>query len=374
LHTNASFLDGDAASSFSHGQTRPEPGHSARSGREIGQSGGSTTGEDDTVAEDRRFQILAIGTFHEAGLSLLRNAPDIALTVVSPDDRAAVEAALPRMDAVSVRNFPLDADILSKAGRLSVVAKHGIGTDNIALDHLTARGIPVAIATGSNDRSVAEWTIMAIMALAKRALTMDGWTRRGDWHRRLDNSAMDVAERTLLIVGFGRIGRRVAAMARALDMRVLAYDAMAIADAGPADRIVGSLEEGLREADFVSLHVPATPRTLGLLGAAAFEAMKPGAYLVNAARGGVVDEAALAATLDAGHLAGAALDVLAQEPPSPDHPLLKHPKVLLSPHAAALTEEGAIRMATMTAENLLAAKSGSLDPRHVVNAEVLRAS
>lgn len=326
------------------------------------------------MAEDGRFQILAIGTFHETGLSLLRDAPDIALTVVSPDDRAAVEAALPCMDAVSVRNFPLDAAILSRAGRLSVVAKHGIGTDNIALDHLTARGIPVAIATGSNDRSVAEWTIMAIMALAKRALTMDSWARRGDWHRRLDNSAMDVAERSLLIVGFGRIGRRVAAMARALDMRVLAYDAMAIADAGPAHRIVGSLEEGLREADFVSLHVPATPRTLGMLGAAAFEAMKPGAYLINAARGGVVDEAAMAATLDAGHLAGAALDVLAQEPPSPDHPLLSHPKVLLSPHAAALTEEGAIRMATMTAENLLAAKSGCLEPRHVVNASVLRAT
>jgi D-3-phosphoglycerate dehydrogenase len=241
------------------------------------------------------------------------------------------------------------------------------------VDWLTGRGVPVAIAAGSNDRSVAEQAIMFVLALAKRAPAMDRWVRQGGWERRLDAESRDVEGRTLLVVGYGRIGRRVAAMARALDMKPIAYDPMLPAEARAAapDPVIDDLAAALAQADYVSLHVPRHETTLGLFDAAAFAAMKPGAVLVNCARGGVVDEPAMLAALDDGRLAGAGIDVFATEPPAPDDPILAHDKVLLSPHAAALTEEGAIRMGRLTALNVLAAREGTLEPGLLANPGVL---
>ena len=320
-----------------------------------------------------RFRVTVIAAFHPDGMALLTDDPEIAVTVVDPDDRAAVVAALATADAVTVRTFGLDPRLLAGAPALKLVAKHGVGTDNIAVEALTARRIPVAIAAGSNDRSVAEQTLAFILGLAKRTREMDRWVREGQWQRRLEARAHDIEGKTLLVVGYGRIGQRVAALARALDMAALAYDPfLSTAARGRApDRLVGDLHAGLAQADYVSLHVPHTPETAGLFGDAAFAAMRPGACLINCARGGVVNEAALIRALDGGRLAGAALDVFAEEPPRPDDPLLARDDVLLCPHAAALTEEGARRMAILTAENVLAARDGRLDPSRVVNAEVL---
>ncbi len=319
------------------------------------------------------FQVAVIAAFDPTGLRLLRDDPGIAVTIVDPDDTAAVRSALATADAVTVRTFVLDEALIAGAPALKLVAKHGIGTDNIAVDALSARGIPVAIAPGSNDRSVAEQTIAFILALAKQTRTMDAWVRDGHWHRRLEASAQDIEDRTLLVVGYGRIGRRVARMARALDMMVLAYDPAlpATARARADDPLVDDLHAALGQADYVSLHVPRTAQTVGLFDEAAFAAMRPGARLVNCARGGVVDEAALLRALESGRLAGAALDVFETEPPPADHPLLAWDDVLLCPHAAALTRESARRMAVMTAENVLAARDGRLDPARLVNPEVL---
>ena len=305
-------------------------------------------------------------------MTLLREDPAIELRVVAPDDHDGVLAAMAWAEAVTVRTYPLTGELLGTAPGLRLVSKHGIGTDNIDVAHCTERGIPVAIAAGSNDRSVAEWSIMALLAIAKRATMLDGWVRAGAWERRLENAPRDIEDRTLLVVGLGRIGRRVARMAAALDMAVIAYDPWLPAQRrDPAIPMVERLEDGLARADAVSLHMPRTPETEGMLGRKAFEALKPGALLVNASRGGIVDEAALREALDAGILAGAALDVLEDEPPAPDDPMLARSDVLLSPHAAALTQEGARRMAVMAASRVLDLARGTLEPGWLVNAGVL---
>ena len=233
---------------------------------------------------------------------------------------------------------------------------------------LNARNIPLCIVGDVNSRAVAEHTLMLMLAAARRTVVHDAAARNGNWNERNTFNATELDAKSLLVLGFGRIGRRVAALAQAFGMTVLAYDpyvehaAMNALGCQKTD----SIELGLSAADFVSLHLPASKSPV--IGAAQLALMKPTAILVNAARGELVDEMALDAALRAGRLRHAALDVLLVEPPRAGQRLLSNSRVTISPHNAGLTDECAARMAVAAVRNIPDYFSGRLDTRLVVNA------
>ncbi len=318
-------------------------------------------------------RVLVIGTIHEAGLQRLRARPDLEIVTLDEGRPEAVPAALAEVEAVIVRTAPITAAAISGAGRLRVIAKHGVGVDNIDLAAASARRVPVAVTATANATSVAEFTLARILHLAKQASAFDAAVRAGDWAARHRLAAIELAGKRLLVVGFGRIGSRVARRALAFEMVVAVFDpfvcAQRIREAGcePEE----DLDAALERADVVTLHCPLSAETRGLLDRARLARLRPGALLVNTARGGLVDEVALIEALREGRLGGAALDVMVREPLPPDDPLLAVPRLLLSPHIAGVTAESARRMAAEAAENVLAGLAGRLAREVVVNPEVL---
>ena len=260
--------------------------------------------------------------------------------------------------ALIVRNRTQVRGALLDAGhRLVAIGRLGVGLDNIDVAACKARGIAVLPATGANDIAVAEWAVTTILMLLRGAYAASAEVAGGAWPReRL--MGREVYGKTLGLVGFGAIARETAARARAFGMTVMAADPF-VADSDPAWQAHGVAKVGLdallASADAVSLHVPLTEETRGLFDAARLAAMKPGAVLVNAARGGVVDEAALADALAAGQLAGAALDVFDSEPLKAGSPLAGVPNLILTPHIAGVTAESNVRVSAVTAANVLRA-------------------
>lgn len=257
--------------------------------------------------------------------------------------------------ALIVRNrTQVRGDLLAAAKALKVVGRLGVGLDNIDMAACAARGVRVFPATGANDVAVAEWTIAAALILVRRAFAASDEVTAGAWPReRLVGG--EIAGRTLGLVGFGSIAREVAARARAFGMAIVAADPFVAAD-DPVWARFGArpmaLAALIAEADVVSLHVPLTDATRGLFGARELASMKPGAVLLNAARGEVVDEAALAEALRAGRVAGAALDVFAREPLTAGSPLAGAPNLLATPHIAGVTAESNVRVSRLTADNV----------------------
>lgn len=313
-------------------------------------------------------RVVVAGKIHDDGLAVLRAAPDVTIDYVEEVSSESYRPFLAGADALLIRTQPLPADYIAAAPGLRIVSRHGVGYDSVDVAALNGRGIPLAVVGDVNSRAVAEHAAMLMLAAARRTVLFDRRMREGDWNHRNSLDADELDGRTLLIVGFGRIGRRLSQIATALGMAVLAYDAFqdpsTIAAAGVTP--VSDLMEGLRRADVVSLHVPKAGDA-PLIGARELAAMKPSAILVNTARGGLIDEAALLAALDGGRIAAAGLDVLAHEPPRPDDPLLSCDRVVLSPHNAGLTEACARRMAIAAARNIVDFFAGRLDPALVVN-------
>jgi D-3-phosphoglycerate dehydrogenase / 2-oxoglutarate reductase len=321
--------------------------------------------------------VLVVEPIRPEGMRLLEARPDVAVEVIDRPTPALMAAAVPRADAVVIRTTPLTADLIDAAPGLKVVSRHGVGYDSVDVEALTRRRIPLAVAATSNNVAVAEHAFAMLLALAKRLPAFDAAVREGRWARRdgLD-PPLELAGKALLLVGFGRIGREVARRARTFAMRVLVHDPLVppeeVVEAGCEP--VPSLRAALPEAHAVSLHLPLSPATRGLIGASELALMRGDAVLLNTARGGLVDEAALALALREGRIAAAGLDVLEREPPPADHPLLLAglPNLLLSPHVAGATLEAMVRMAVESVGNALAALDGRLDPAVVVNPEVLR--
>lgn len=261
----------------------------------------------------------------------------------------------------------INAEVLQAAVRLRVVSRYGVGVDRVDLDEATRLGIVVTNTPGANTASVSELAIALMLSLARRIPQANQAARQGKWPRW---PGIGLRDKTIGLIGFGAIGRAVAARLRAFECRLLVSDPnITAAEAhGYAVELTG-LDELLREADIVSLHLPALPETRGMVNENFLQRMKPGALLVNTARGELIDEAALQQALENGWLAGAALDCFSQEPPDPSHPLLKLPQVILTPHIGAQTDEAVNQMGWMAVEACLAALNGER-PRHVVNTQV----
>ncbi len=278
---------------------------------------------------------------------------------------------LPAADAVIVRIFSMTAERMDSAPRLKVIAKHGVGLDNIDIAAATERGIPVLSTPGTNANAVAEHALGLLLALARQLGPAEAALRDGWVVERSRFEGIELAGRTLAIVGLGRIGKRLAfKAAMGLGMDVVAYDPYVDRTdyPGPA-RFCDSFEELLRAADVLSFHVPLTAETRNMVNADSLALLQPHCLLLNTARGAVVDEHALASALQARRLAGAALDVFQAEPLPLDHPLLTAPNILLTPHIAGQTDVAMQAAALRSAQGVLDILAGR-QPPHVVNREV----
>jgi D-3-phosphoglycerate dehydrogenase / 2-oxoglutarate reductase len=304
-------------------------------------------------------RILIADPIDEAGLTVLRDSGH-QVREVGPDDKDRLAELLPGHDALVVRSATtVTAELLDAGTDLKVVGRAGIGVDNVDVAAATERGILVVNAPTANVLSATEHTFALLLALARKVPAAHASLTAERWERK-KFVGIELQGKTLGVVGFGRIGQRVAARGRAFEMKVVAHDPHL--DPAVARRLeveMLPLDDVLARADVVTLHTPLTDATRNLIGAAELRRMKPGALLVNCGRGGTLDEAALLAALEAGRLAGAALDVFSQEPPT-DFALIHHPAVVVTPHIGAQTREAQERIATETAHMLLAALDGSL--------------
>jgi D-3-phosphoglycerate dehydrogenase len=276
-------------------------------------------------------------------------------------EAVAARTAEVQADAILTRQGAVSAAAMDASPKLRIVARHGVGVDDVDLDAARARGLLVTRAPGSNTAAVAEHTLALLLALAKDLRPLGASIAAGNW-RGATTRVRDIAGLRLGLLGFGAIGRAVAALAQPFGMRVAAFDPVAdAASFGPVRR-VATLAALMAASDAVSLHCPAIPATHHIIDAAALAAMPAGGYLLNTARGGIVDEAALLAALESGHLAGAALDVFEHEPPPADHKLRRHPRVLITPHVAGVTDGSLINMGVMAAECIAAKLTGGEVP------------
>ncbi|NRG18252.1 hydroxyacid dehydrogenase [Rhizobiales bacterium] len=314
--------------------------------------------------------VLVVGKIHASGIQILEDAADFTFETVDGTSEESYATPLPKADALIIRTQPLTAPTIARAERLKVVARHGVGYDSVDGEALAQRGIPLVVVGDVNSISVAEHSLMMMLAATKLAIRSDAAVRNNNWSWRNNLEACELAAKNLLVLGYGRIGRRVGALASAFAMRVRAYDPYLAAKGWPEGAVscVKTLEEGLAWADVVSVNAPKADRPL--IGQKELAAIKPGAVLVNTARGGIVEEDALIAALQDGRLRAAGLDVFEDEPPAPENPLLKMDNVVLSPHIGGLTREGGERLAVHSVRNVIDFFAGRLDPELVVNGVV----
>ena len=317
--------------------------------------------------------ILVARATDPAALALLDQRGDVGYEVIETPTVADFDARIAEFDAILLGMTPFTEATIAKATRLKVVSRFGVGYDNVDIPALTARGIPLTTVGDANAVTVAEHALMLMLAASRALVVHDAAVRGGNYGLRGQRKRADLWRKTVLVVGFGRIGRRVARLCAAFGMEVIVADPFAepaaVSTAG--FRHLNDFHDGLGEADFVTLHMPGQPEGAAVLSRAEFAAMKPGAFLINTARGTLIDEDALFDALTGGGLRGAGLDVTRQEPPQPDNPLLGLENLVLTPHMASLTEEGVRRMALESVQNCLDAIDGCLRPDYVVNEEVL---
>jgi len=313
-----------------------------------------------------KWKVVLFEKMHQVGTDYLRERAEVVISPV-PDEETVISVAKDA-DAVIIRaNGKITKRLLENAPKLKVIGRHGVGVDSIDVEEATRRGVWVVYTPEANARTVAEHVLGMIIALAKKMPVIDKAVRAGDWDIRHRMLVKQVYGSTLGIIGLGRIGRNLAEMCRkAFAMRVIYYDAVRspeVEEYLPCEYV--PLDKLLAEADVVSIHVPLTKDTTGLIDAGKMARMKPGAILINAARGGIVDEDALAKALEEGRIYGAGLDVFAQEPPDHTRPIFQAENCIITAHMAAHTEEAMITM-SMVAEDVIRVLEGKT-PKYPAN-------
>lgn len=292
----------------------------------------------------------------------------------APSEMAAI-AAREAVDAIVVRIGKVTEEVIAASPKLKAIAKHGVGYDNIDVAAAARLGVPVMIARGANSQSVAEMAFALMFSVARGLPRLDHRIKTGHWDKTT-SSGLQLLGRGLGVVGFGDIGRILVGLVEPLRMTVRVFDPYMPknADIGGAER-VETLDALIAASDVISLHCPLTDQTRNMIGAREFGLMRPQTVLINTARGGLIDEAALYEALNSGRIAGAGLDTFAQEPPAADNPLLTLPNLVASPHAGANTEAARDAMGTIAVNHVMDVIEGkSVDPRVVVNAKELRAA
>lgn len=292
------------------------------------------------------------------------------LIVPNDGDSDRILDQLQKADGFILRIGKIDRRAIEACPRLAVITRPGVGYDNVDVKAATERGIPVVICPAANSRSVAEHTVALVFACAKNLVESDVETRKGNFGIRNKYSATELAGKTIGVIGFGNIGKTVAQLCAGIGMKIVAYDPFVNKEAVEAMGYgyAATLPEAVAAGDFVTLHMPSLPETKKMMNAALLGSMKKSAYLINCARGDIVDEDALFAALSGGSIAGAAVDVLAEEPMKADHPLMALKNFIVSPHMAAQTQEATGAVVKMAVDGTLAVLNGEKWP-HVCNPE-----
>jgi len=320
-----------------------------------------------------KMKLLFPATMARAGWDVAKARADIeAIPFEGNIAASAFHDLLRDVHGVGLGLTPFAEAELQAAPSLRAVARIGVGYDAVDVTALTKYKIPLMVTGIANSPSVAEQALFFMLELAKRGAALHAMVRDGRWADRFNDLPVDLFGKTVLVVGFGRIGTRISRACLALGMNVLVYDPyVAAADVTAAGCVVDDdLDAALGRADFVTIHCPKSSETIGMFDAARLARMKSSAYLVNTARGGIVDEAALHSALAHGTIAGAGLDVFDEEPQLPDNPLPGLPNVITAPHIAGVTLEAFDRMSVATVQNLLDVLDGKPNMDHVVNKEV----
>lgn len=309
--------------------------------------------------------IVIAGKLHISGLKLIENLSNITFKYIPDEDPQAYLKFISEAEGLVIRTQKLDAENIATASKLKIVSRHGVGYDNVDDNALQERGIPLAIVGDVNSRTVAEHAMTLLLCASRRILKSAIALRRGEWAQRNQFEPREVYCKSLLIVGYGRIGQHLRLLAQAFGMHVMAYDPFLTAHDFKGVEKVEKLHDGLSRADCVSLHVPKTKDII--IGAKELSLLPRHAIIVNTARGGIIDETALVKALQNQNLGAVGLDVISEEPPNRNHPLFDFENVIITPHSAGLTEECAERMAIKSVQNVLDFFDENLDPALVVN-------
>ena len=304
------------------------------------------------------YKIGIIDTMKDKGINLLKSYKDFDCEIVTDLSRENLLLKLPEFDGITLRRGKIDREILSKCDKLKVIARHGVGYDSVDTKCLKEKGITLLVAHNSTSTSPAEHIMFMIMNIYKGVSMFDTMVRNGDFvkaiHLNIEQN-FELFDKTVLIAGFGRIGKKLIKKCLGFDMKVLVFDPyvddVTIASFGGVK--IATLEEGLKKADILSLSLPLNDETKNFITLKEMKLMKKSSIIINAARGGVVNEEDLNNALDNNIIASAGIDVFEKEPPESTNPLITNKKVVLSPHSATFTKEGLENMAVETAQNII---------------------
>lgn len=301
------------------------------------------------------MRVLVSDALSEQGLAILRKTPGATIDYQPGLDEAALAAAIPGADALVIRSgSKVTARVIAAADALKVIGRAGIGVDNVDVEAASKKGIVVMNTPTGNAVTTAEHAVALLMSLARHIPQASALLKAGKWEKK-KFEGRELAGKTLGVIGLGNIGRIVADRARGLSMKVIGFDPLVTAEraAQLGVELVG-LDEILTRSDAITVHTPLTAQTKGLVNRDVLPRLKKGVLLVNAARGGIYDEAALLEGLESGQIGGVALDVFVEEPPPADHPLVKHDRVIVTPHLGASTKEAQARVALEIADQVVA--------------------
>ncbi len=316
-----------------------------------------------------KYKVLVVQGLHEQGLEMLKQRSDIEFNVLLSDDENEILEAAKDVNGITVRTAQITEKIINSSKNLRVISRHGVGYDSINLKSLNNKKIPLTIAAHSNMISVSEQAMFFLLALNKNVFYYDDFTRKGDWTNRWDVKAWDLAGKNIMVIGFGRIGSNFVKRALAFDMNVYVYDPYIdhekIKKSGAIP--IQNFKNNLSKMDAITLHCPKNEETTNLFTKKEFQTMKKNAFIINCARGGILNEDDLYEALLNEKIAGAGLDVFDVEPTPSSNPLFKLKNVILSPHIAGVTVESTVRMATETVQNVLDVFDNKVNKSVVVN-------
>ncbi|MDC6477907.1 hydroxyacid dehydrogenase [Candidatus Pelagibacter sp.] len=301
-------------------------------------------------------KILVIQPIHKAGIELLKSNPNYEFEVVENVDPEFLKSKIKDCDGVSIRTAKLTSDVIEAANNLKIISRHGVGYDNIDLESSKKNNLTLAITATANAVAVAEHVMFMLLNISKRKTMYDDTVKEGKFNDRNKlPKTVELWGKNILIAGFGRIGQSLIKRCLGFEMKVFVYDPFVSKDVieNLGGIKVDSMEDACKTMDAVSLHIPLNDKTKNIINYDLLKTMKNNCIIINAARGGIVNEVDLDKALNEGLIFGAGLDVFETEPPEPKNPLLKNDKVFLSPHTAAFTEECMTRMSKETIQNII---------------------
>ena len=314
-------------------------------------------------------KVLIIKKIHDSGIKLLDSRKDFSYEIVEDPETSVLINKVQDCDAISLKTSKFSSDLINAANKLKIISRHGVGYDNVDLETVKKKKIILSITTNSNATSVAEHVFFMMLSISRGADTYDKTVKEGKFLNRKNlELSKELWNKNILIAGFGRVGKNLIKKCIGFDMNIFVYDPFV--DKKIIDSLGGkkidNFQNTIQEMDYVSLHTPLTDKTKNLINMKVLSSMRKNSIIINASRGGIINEIDLNEALNKGMIFGAGLDVFEKEPPNPNNPLLKNKKVLLSPHSATFTEECNERMSKETIQNIIDFFENKLDKTKIV--------